>query len=189
MIRIKRFILSENHVALDRFEKMGRNDASRRAKDMAEVASMAIFILGLFLIGILLLFLIRVQRGLLGLILAGLAAALTVYWLTEIRRMVKGGSESKPPSKKWTYDIIEGKEAVTVVAEVPGPAENVKVELRGGSLTILGGESFKKKVSVSKDLRLGDSSYVNGVLNVRLKKPRKTAGDGPEGDTLSFENS
>ncbi|MFQ6134335.1 MAG: hypothetical protein ACE5KU_00780 [Nitrososphaerales archaeon] len=167
---------------------MAKNGVPRvRVSDMADIASMFVFVVGLFLIGILLLFLIRVQRGLLGLILAGLAAALMIYWMREIRQIVRGEFEAIQPSKKkWTYDVLEGKDMVTVVAEVPGPAEDVRVELRDRSLAIFGGQSFKKKVSVPKGLTLIDTSYVNGILNVRLSRLRKAGEDSPRGDPLRF---
>lgn len=170
---------------------MAKNGVPRvRVSDMADIASMFVFVVGLFLIGILLLFLIRVQRGLFGLILAGLAAALMIYWMREIRQIVRGEFEPIQPSKKkWTYDVLEGKDTVTVVAEVPGPAEDVKVELRGRSLAIFGGQSFKKKVSVPKGLTLIDTSYVNGILNVRLSRLRKASEDSPKGDPLRFRDT
>ncbi len=165
---------------------MVKNSVPRvRAKDMADIASMFVFVVGLFLIGVLLLFLIRVQRGLFGLILAGVAAALMIYWMREIRQIVKGEFEPMQDSKKkWTYDILEGKDMVTIVADVPGPNENVKVELRKKSLTIFGGQSFKKKVSVPKELSIIDTSYVNGILNVRLSRMKRANEDSSKGDPL-----
>lgn len=155
-----------------------------RGNYINDIASMFVLVTGVFLIGVLLLFLIRVQRGLLGLILAGLAAALVIYWMREIRQMVKGEFEAAPPAKKWTYDIIEGNDLVTFVAEVPGPTEEVKVELRDKSLAVFGGEGFKKKVAVPKGLILDDTSYVNGILNVRLNRLRGTDEDRAKKDQL-----
>ena len=161
-----------------------------RRGDMVDLSSMVVFVVGLFMIGVLLLFLIRAQRGLFGLILAGVAAALMIYWMREIRQMVKGEFGSiQTAKKKWTYDVLEGKDVVTVVAEVPGPAEDVNVQLKVRSLIILGGQSFKKKVSVPKDLTLSDTSYVNGILNVRLNKLRRSSEDSPKGDPLRFRDT
>ncbi|MCL5317852.1 MAG: Hsp20/alpha crystallin family protein [Thaumarchaeota archaeon] len=152
---------------------------------LADVVSMFILVAGVFLVGVLLLFLVKVQRGLLGLILAGLAAALVVYWLREIRQMMKKELGPGQTAKKWNYDILEGKDNVTFVAEVPGPIEDIKVELRDGSLTIFGGDGFKKKVSIPKGLSLIDISYVNGVLNVRLSRAKETREDSPRRDQIS----
>jgi HSP20 family protein len=156
---------------------------------LADVASMFILVAGVFLVGVLLLFLVRVQRGLLGLILAGLAAALVVYWMREIRQMMKKELGPGQTAKKWNYDILEGKNIVTFVAEVPGPIENIKVEIREGSLTVFGGEDFKKKVKIPKGLRLFDISYVNGVLNVRLSRATEAGEDSsPKKDQLRYRD-
>ncbi len=156
---------------------------------LADVASMFILVAGVFLVGVLLIFLVRVQRGLLGLILAGLAAALVVYWMREIRQMMKKELGPGQTSKKWNYDILEGKDTVTFVADVPGPVEDIKVELREESLTIFGGDSFKKKVSIPKGLSLIDVSYVNGVLNVKLSRLKEAREGGPKRDQLSSRDN
>lgn len=93
--------------------------------------------------------------------------------MREIRMMILRKPKSKSPSRKWTYDIIEDESVVTIVAEIPGPTECVKVEYKGNLLTLFGGERFKKKVSVQKGLSLSATSYINGILNVKLSKVKK----------------
>ena len=153
---------------------MFRNNGSRsKPNELASLISIMFLIIGLLLIGIVILFMVRLQRGLIGLVLAGIAAFLIIYWMKEIRTMILGKPKSKSPSRKWTYDIIEDESVVTIVAEIPGPTECVKVEYKGGLLTLFGGERFKKKVSVQKGLSLSATSYINGILNVKLSKVKK----------------
>ncbi|MEK0325432.1 MAG: hypothetical protein QQN63_06980, partial [Nitrosopumilus sp.] len=63
---------------------------------------LAVLIIGVIVIGVILMLLVRVQRGLLGIILAALASGLLIYWLREVRNIVKkefssdGVSRSKP---------------------------------------------------------------------------------------------
>jgi HSP20 family protein len=151
---------------------------------MVNVASVFMLVSAVFIIGVLLLFLVRVQRGLLGLVLGGLAAALVIYWMREFRQMVKGEVETAQPTKKWTYDVLEGAETVTFVAEIPGPAEEIRVELRSRSLAVFGGQGFKKKVAVPEGLTLTETSYLNGILNVRMSRHRAANEDGANKDQL-----
>jgi HSP20 family molecular chaperone IbpA len=168
---------------------VNRRTPTLKKEDLADIASTLVFVAGLFLVGTLLLFLIRVQRGLLGIILAGLAAALMIFWMREIRRLVKGELEPIKSLKKWTYDIFESDDTVTIIAEVPGPAEEVEVKLKTRSLLIFGGQKFKKKVSVPRSLNLIESTYVNGVLNVKMGKTRKEKENISRDDSLKFSDS
>ncbi len=169
---------------------MTNNRSSRiKTNDFAEFASMLVFIVGLFMTGVLLMFLLRAQRGLLGIVLAGIATALVIYWIREIKTIVRREFEPIKTSKKWTYDILENNDIITVVAEVPGPTEEVKVELKQRVLVIFGGQKFRKKVSLPKGLRLIDKSHVNGILNVRLSKSRRSLENNSKKDELKFRDS
>lgn len=140
--------------------------------DIADEISLAITILGLIVIGLILMLLIRIQRGLLGFILAVLAMALLIYWLREVRKKVKEELlPTVPPSKtEWVYDIIDHVAEVTVVAEVPGPESEVKANLMNHNLEISGGQSFRKLVSLPEEVEIVETTYLHGILQVKLKK-------------------
>jgi len=170
-------------MARDRIRKIG-------SKDLTQVGSMFTLIIGIFLMGLLLLFLIRVQRGLLGLVLVGVAAILMIYWMREIRQLVKKEFQAtKSPKKTWTCDVFEADTKVTVVAEVPGPVEDVKVDLKTKSLSIIGGGSFKQKIKIPKGLALINTSYINGILTVNLKRLSSMNKSGPERDSLESKDN
>ena len=117
-------------------------------------------------------FLLARLRGVVGLLFGGLAAVLLVYWLRELRKGIR--LERVRPlarSSNWSYDIIDYPEEVSVVAEVPGPVERVSARLQAGTLQIAGGNDFVRSIAVSNAVSVLRTTYVNGVLNVRLKKP------------------
>jgi|TARA_B100001964_G_scaffold26769_1_gene26658 HSP20 family molecular chaperone IbpA len=170
-------------MARDRIRRIGSND-------LAQIGSMFTLVIGIFLMGLLLLFLIRIQRGLLGLVLAGVAVILMIYWMREIRQLVKKEFQAtKPPKKTWTCDVFEADTKVTVVAEVPGPAEDVKVNLKTNSLSIIGGGKFKQKIKISKGLALINTSYLNGVLTVNLKRLSNMNKNSPGRDSLNSKDN
>ena len=80
-------------MARDRIRRIGSND-------LAQIGSMFTLVIGIFLMGLLLLFLIRIQRGLLGLVLAGVAVILMIYWMREIRQLVKKEFQATKPPKR-----------------------------------------------------------------------------------------
>ncbi len=130
-----------------------------------------ITVLGLILIGVMLMFLIRIQRGLLGFLLSTLAALLLFYWLREFKRTVKEELKRKTAVETdWVYDIVDHGKELLIVAEVPGPKEKVKVKLAHKTLKIFGGQGFKKTVKLSKDAEIKEAIYRNNVLQVKLIK-------------------
>ena len=170
-------------MARDEMRRIGSNG-------LAQLGSMFTLVIGIFLMGLLLLFLIRIQRGLLGLVLAGVAVILMIYWMREIRQLVKrefGTEES--PKKIWTCDVLESDTKVTVVAEVPGPVEDVKVNLKTKSLSIIGGGRFKQKVKLPKGLTLINTSYLNGILTVNLKRLSSTNKSTTERDHQRYKDN
>ena len=148
----------------------------RQGQQLPELMSTAVLIIGLIVIGLILILIIRIQRGLLGVILAALAAVLLVYWLREVRKSVKKELLPSVPSKpaEWTYDILQQDNKMTLVAEVPGPESQVKVILDERALNSYGGQGFFKKIDLSEDVEIEDTAYQNGVLQVRLKKMKET---------------
>ncbi|MFQ5710417.1 MAG: Hsp20/alpha crystallin family protein [Candidatus Geothermarchaeales archaeon] len=141
--------------------------------DALRAVSIAVLIIGLIVIGLLLRLIIREQRGLLGILLAGVTVAMLVYWLREARRTVR--EELKPiaaPQESWVYEIHEEEEAVTLIAQVPGPEEQVKVKLLDDGLEIRGGGNFYKRLSLPSRVESHTVAYRHGVLEVRMKKKR-----------------
>lgn len=130
-----------------------------------------ITILSLVVIGMIVTLLIRVQRGLLGFILATLAMALLVYWLKEFRKTVKDEllPAMSPSKAEWVYDVVDHGSEMRVIAEVPGPESEVKASLVDHNLEILGGQGFRKLVKLLDEVEITEITYRNGVLQVKLK--------------------
>lgn len=137
-----------------------------------ELVSTVILVIGLIVIGFLLLLIIRVQRGLLGIVLASLAAFLLVYWLKEVRKTIREEwlTVTPPKQEEWAYDLLDRGSDLILVAEVPGPADQVKVKLEGRRLQIIGGRNFRKQVKLPQDVEKPEITYNYGVLEVRLEK-------------------
>ncbi|MCX8191740.1 MAG: Hsp20/alpha crystallin family protein, partial [Nitrososphaerales archaeon] len=128
-------------------------------------------ILGIFIIGIILAIMARVERGLWGVVLAGLTGAILIYWLREVVKMVKSEwGKQVVIREEWRYDIIDESNGLTVVAEVPGPEGEVKVRVIDRELEIKGGNNFKKTFKLNGDMEISQITYVNGVLQVKLRK-------------------
>lgn len=160
------------------------------SKEITKMVSLLVFIIGIFLMGLLMLFLIRIQRGLLGFLLAGVAAVLMIYWMREIKQIAKNEFViSKSLKKKWTYDVLENDSTITVIAEVPGPVEDVKVNLNKKSVSILGGGSFKKKVSLPGGLSLIGTSYLNGILTINLRRLKSISENNPKRDSANSKGN
>ncbi len=141
-----------------------------RTDDYQEIVSTVGTILGIAAVIFLALILVRIQRGLLGIVLAALAAGLFVYWLTEMRKTMKRGLRPALPRKDWGYEVTDEGEEVRVVADVPGPSENVKIKLVQDVLEIEGGKNFRRSISIKSKVEINSFSYLNGVLHVKMKK-------------------
>lgn len=145
----------------------------RPGNEAPSTIMLVVLIIGVIVIGVIIMLLVKVQRGLLGIVLAALASGLLIYWLREVRGIVKqefssgGVTRSKP---EWEYDLLEMKDEVTLVADVPGPKEEIKVQLDGEKLEIRGGNNFFKTVTLPKILNILNTNYLNGVLEVKLKR-------------------
>lgn len=147
-----------------------RMQRSKRYKSF-DIASTLLLVIGIVVIGAVLAIILRVQRGLIGVLLAGVAVGLLAYWLREIRRVIQAERpQIKPRQPEWTYDILDGQEEIAVVAEVPGPEDQVRVTLQGSRLEIHGGNNFRKDLQLPSAVDLAAITYRNGVLNVRLRK-------------------
>ncbi|MBO3797602.1 MAG: Hsp20/alpha crystallin family protein [Thermoproteota archaeon] len=131
---------------------------------------------------ILLIIFFKMKGGVLGFIIGVIATMALIYWVIEIKRILK---EQKAPTlweREWFYDLIEEEENVTFVAKVPGPAHEVKVKVVRGVLEVRGGEGFLKRIRVPKNVVLEDNKYVNGILQVRLRKTERLRQQEPSGN-------
>ena len=144
---------------------------TRLKTDITDIISVAVLIIGIVVVGVILTLVVRIQRGLLGIILGGLAVGLLAYWLREFRKMAR--KELFPrslPKKQWSYELLDSGAEMTLVGEVPGPEENVNATVNERRLTVKGGNNFEKEVTLPTNSEILDTSYVNGVLHIKLRK-------------------
>ncbi|WP_455368711.1 Hsp20/alpha crystallin family protein [[Eubacterium] cellulosolvens] len=143
----------------------------RRGREVSDAINIITIFIGIIVVGVILTLLVRFQRGLLGVVLGGLAVALVIYWILEIRKTMKTEFKVKEiESGEWTPDIIENKDEIVIVGKVPGPREKIKVLLEENFLEVKGGLGFRKVVKLPSKIVSFNTSYTNGVLEVRLKK-------------------
>lgn len=109
--------------------------------------------------------LVRVQTGLLGLVLGGLAAALAVYWFIALKKSLKTSSWDD-----YLLELRQDGDILDVTAQVPGPENKVKVELFGRKLILEGGMGFRRTVKLPFEAIVRELRYVNGILTARLVK-------------------
>ena len=134
-----------------------------RETSLAEVFNYTILVGGMLVIAVVLALLVRVQRGLLGIVLAAVAVGLLVYWISELRKTVKKEFHV-PTAVEWSPDILYEGDEIIVVGVVPGPERKVKAEFRDGILEVQGGQRFREFVRLGKHLRIQETKYVNRVL-------------------------
>lgn len=75
------------------------------------------------------------------------------------------------PTREPIVDVLEGKEGITVIAELPGVSEeDLKINLDGESLEIIAGQ-FCKKISLPSPVKsIAERSYKNGILQLKLER-------------------
>ena len=126
--------------------------------------SLVLFVM-LMLLGFLLLsMLLRVQRGLLGLILAAILVVLGFYWFKEIRKVL----EQSERAREYPLEISEEDDMISLTAQVPGPESEVSFEVKGNKLLLRGGMGFRRVVRLPYRVRVLSSSYINGILHIKL---------------------
>ena len=136
-----------------------------------EITSLLLLVVGIIAIGVVLTALLRTQRGIIGVVLGGVAVLILIYWMHELRKLTKTQPRhALARETEWNYDLIEGADLLTVVAEVPGPGDAVRAHLRQRSLEIRGGNGFRREIPLSVPVRLAEIVYNNGILTVRLIK-------------------
>ncbi len=126
--------------------------------------SLLLFIM-LMLLGFLFLsMLLRVQRGLLGLILTAILVVLGFYWFKEIRKAL----EQSERTREYPLEISEEDDMISLTAQVPGPESEVSFEVKGNKLLLRGGMGFRRVVRLPYRVRVLSSSYINGILHIKL---------------------
>jgi HSP20 family protein len=66
-------------------------------------------------------------------------------------------------------DVLEGKDGITVIAELPGISEEeLKIDLQGDNLEIQAGRFSKKIALPCKANGIQEKSYKNGILQLKL---------------------
>ncbi len=79
-------------------------------------------------------------------------------------RMPASGPERAP-----IVDVLEGKDGITVIAELPGVSEEeLKIDLQEDSLEIQAGRFSKKIALPYKAHSIQERSYKNGILQLKL---------------------
>ena len=112
---------------------------------------------------------LRLGRGILGLILIGIIVLLGLYWFKEVRKALK----TYRPKIEYPLELVENGDLLILTAQVPGPEEEVSVKILGRKLLIRGGRGFKKTVKLPYPVRILKRSYVNGILHLQFIKEQK----------------
>ena len=150
---------------------MGETELPKRQAEIpiGDFLNYIVLVLGIVAMAVVLTLLIRVQRGLLGIVLAAIAVVLLAYWVSELMKLVKKEFSLPSAQIKWNPDLLDKGDEIIVVGTVPGP-ESVNAEFRDGVLEIRGGQGFHEFVVLEKALRIKEVRYVNRVLQVTLAK-------------------
>ena len=141
-----------------------------KGEDHVEEASKLILgILAILLLLILFSLMLRLGRGILGLILIGIIVLLGLYWFKEVRKALK----TYRPKIEYPLELVENGDLLILTAQVPGPEEEVSVKILGRKLLIRGGKGFKKTVKLPYPVKILKRSYVNGILHLQFIKEQK----------------
>lgn len=141
-----------------------------KGEDHVEEASKLILgILAILLLLILFSLMLRLGRGILGLILIGIIVLLGLYWFKEVRKALK----TYRPKIEYPLELVENGDLLILTAQVPGPEEEVSVKILGRKLLIRGGRGFKKTVKLPYPVRILKRSYINGILHLQFIKEQK----------------
>lgn len=73
------------------------------------------------------------------------------------------------PKRQPIVDVMEGKDGITIIAELPGVSEEeLSMNLEGDSLEITAGQ-FSKKIAMPRQAKsIVEKSFKNGILHLRL---------------------
>ena len=140
-------------------------------KKIPGLINFLVILVSLVIGGIILIIILRLERGFLGLILGAASIALFVYWVREFKKIINDDKQfpSLSNQKKWQYDIFENDNEITIVAEVPGPEKEILIDVINKTVKI-SNENFSEDIKLKKEVSIINKSYLNGILNLKLKK-------------------
>ncbi len=140
-------------------------------KKIPGLINFLVILVSLVIGGIILIIILRLERGFLGLILGAASIALFVYWVREFKKIINDDKQfpSLSNQKKWQYDIFENDNEITIVAEVPGPEKEILIDVINKTVKI-SNENFSEEIKLKKEVSIIEKSYLNGILNLKLKK-------------------
>jgi HSP20 family molecular chaperone IbpA len=73
------------------------------------------------------------------------------------------------PHRQPIVDVMEGKDGITIIAELPGVSEeDLKMNLEGETLEITAGQFSKKIVMPRPAKSIIEKSFKNGILHLKL---------------------
>ena len=136
----------------------------RGESQVEETSKLILGILATLLLLILFSLMLRLGRGVLGLILIGVIALLGVYWFKEVKKALK----TYRPRIEYPLELVEDGDLLTLTAQVPGPEEEVSIKISDRKLLIRGGRGFKRIVKLPYPVKILKRSYVNGILHLEL---------------------
>jgi len=74
------------------------------------------------------------------------------------------------PTREPIVDVLEGKDGITVIAELPGVSEeDLRLSLDQEALEISAGQFSKKVILPRKAKSIVEQSFKNGILQIKLK--------------------
>ena len=142
----------------------------KREREKMDELTSTLSMISIAVVALLLILLFKVKGGIFGMVLGTIAVAALIYWLKEIKKIFREKKAYSPEEVEWFYDLIDEGETITLIAKVPGPAEEVKVRLINSNLEIKGGGNFMRRVHVPEGAQLQKKSYINGVLHVKIQR-------------------
>ena len=142
----------------------------RRSKQVDIPSTLILYVIVALVVVALSAILLRFQQGLLGIILVILTAGLTFYWVRELSKTMK-----KTNWGDLLCELHEEDGVLSLVAQVPGPEESVRVEVMGRKLLLKGGLGFRRIVNLPFEAKITDIRYVNGILSAKLVRRESTA--------------
>jgi len=140
--------------------------------------TLMVTLLTLILLALVLAVSIRFQRGLLGLVFAGLAVGLGVYWMSYALRSIRTRRiDNITPPEDWKPDIIDMNDQLLVVGKVRLQDEGMKISVVDRLLLVEAGDGFKGRVVLPTKAEASSFTYRNGILEVRLTKTQSAKPD------------
>ncbi|MEM0090485.1 MAG: hypothetical protein QXP86_05480 [Nitrososphaerota archaeon] len=133
----------------------------RRVQEFRPVTIMLLTVLMIVVI----VFALRMHRGFVGIVLVSVTVFILFYWIKEIRKMLK-----KSGLRDFIYEVLYDGNYISIIAQVPGPEDDVKVLVLGKRIIIKSGSGFRKTVVLPHKVELVDKSYKNGVLTIKMQK-------------------